>query len=145
LRPAFSFCDEGIPGERTLAYKAFSLTTERANRARLESAWVAVLPRPQSNGYANGSAPDIRFQASAFHSKTVFGIDTFKTGLTLHYVGSELDFNNSAHGTNATFTFDNNIPGNVHTIGSWTTLDWQISYKFGAPAEITPKTPKPSL
>ena len=91
---------------------------------------------------ANGSAPDIKFQASAFYSKTLFGIDTFKTGLTLHYVGSELDFINSANGTNPVFSGDNGIPGNVHTIGSWTSIDWQISYKFGQPTELTPETPK---
>src|ERR1700756_2789055 len=89
------------------------------------------------------SAPDLKFQASAFYSKTLFGIDTFKTGLTLHYIGSELDFHNSANGTNPNFTFDNNIPGNIHLIGSWTTLDWQISYRFGQPTELTPQAPKP--
>jgi iron complex outermembrane recepter protein len=92
---------------------------------------------------ANGSAPDIKMQASAFYSKTLFGIDTFRTGLTLHYVGSELDFRNSANGTNPTASFDQGIPGNIHLIGSWTSLDWQISYKFGQPTEITPEAPKP--
>ncbi|MBV8481399.1 MAG: hypothetical protein JO077_00865, partial [Verrucomicrobia bacterium] len=87
------------------------------------------------------SVPDLKFQASAFYSKTVFGIDTFKTGLTLHYVGSELDFHNSANGTNPTVTLD--FPNYVHLIGSWTTLDWQISYRFGQPTEITPQAPKP--
>jgi iron complex outermembrane recepter protein len=90
---------------------------------------------------ANGAAPDLKMQASAFYSKTIFGIDTFKTGLTLHYVGSELDFVNSANGTNPIATLD--APNYVHTIGNWTTLDWQISYKFGQPTEITPETPKP--
>ena len=86
------------------------------------------------------SAPDIKFQASAFYSKTVFGIDTFKTGLTLHYIGSELDFTNSANNTNPNAAL--NFPNYVHLIGSWTTLDWQISYKFGQPTEITPAAPK---
>jgi iron complex outermembrane recepter protein len=89
---------------------------------------------------ANGSAPDLKMQASVFYSKTLFGIDTFKTGLTLHYVGSELDFVNSANGTNPIATLD--APNYVHTIGNWTTLDWQISYMFGKPTEITPETPK---
>jgi iron complex outermembrane recepter protein len=92
---------------------------------------------------ANITSPDVKFLASAFYSKTVFGIDTVRTGLTLHYIGSELDFRNSSNGTNPTFSFDNGIPGNVHTIGSWTTLDWQISYRFGQPTELTPQTPKP--
>jgi iron complex outermembrane receptor protein len=89
---------------------------------------------------ANGSAPDVKLLASVFYSKTVFGIDTFKTGLTLHYIGSELDFRNSANGTNPTATLD--FPNFVHLIGSWTTLDWQISYMFGKPTEITPQAPK---
>src|SRR5271165_6197425 len=33
--------------------------------------------------------------------------------------------------------------GAVHRIGSFTTLDWQISYELGAPAEISPQTPRP--
>ncbi|MFY9983611.1 MAG: TonB-dependent receptor [Chthoniobacterales bacterium] len=97
---------------------------------------------------ANGSAPDLKMLASIFYSKTLFGTDAFRTGLTLHYVGSELDFTNSANGTNpaapvGSFIPDNGIPGNVHTIGNWTTLDWQISYKIGPPVEITPEAPKP--
>jgi iron complex outermembrane receptor protein len=87
--------------------------------------------------------PDLKMQASAFYSKTVFGIDTVKTGLVLHYVGSELDGRNSANGTNPNATLD--FPGYVHLIGSWTTLDWQISYRFGQPTEITPQTPKPGF
>jgi iron complex outermembrane recepter protein len=85
--------------------------------------------------------PDLKLQASAFYSKTLFGIDTFKTGLILHYIGSELDYTNSDNGTNPTASLD--YPNYVHLIGSWTTLDWQISYKFGPPTEITPQAPKP--
>jgi outer membrane receptor protein involved in Fe transport len=85
--------------------------------------------------------PDVKFLASLFYAKTLFGIDTFKTGVTLHYVGSELDATNSYNGTDpdATLTY----PGYVHLMGSWTTVDWQISYQFGKPTEITPETPKP--
>jgi iron complex outermembrane receptor protein len=90
---------------------------------------------------ANGTGPDLKFLTSAFYSKTVFGIDTFKTGLTLHYIGSEQDFRNSANNTNPNATLD--FPNYVHLIGSWTTLDWQISYRFGQPAELTPQAPKP--
>src|ERR1700756_1700535 len=85
-------------------------------------------------------SPDVKLLASAFYSKTVFGIDTFKTGLTLHYIGSEEDGRNSANGTDPNATLD--FPNYVHLIGSWTTLDWQISYKFGQPTEITPAAPK---
>jgi iron complex outermembrane receptor protein len=86
-------------------------------------------------------SPDVKLLASAFYSKTVFGIDTFKTGLTLHYIGSEEDGRNSANGTDPNATLD--FPNYVHLIGSWTTLDWQISYRFGQPTEITPQAPKP--
>jgi outer membrane receptor protein involved in Fe transport len=85
--------------------------------------------------------PDFKLLTSLFYSKTVFGIDTFKTGVTLHFTGSELDISNSQNNTNPNATLD--APGYVHLIGSWTTLDWQISYQFGQPAEVNPETPKP--
>lgn len=84
--------------------------------------------------------PDVKFLTSLFYSKTLFGIDTLKTGISLHYVGSELDGTNSDNGTNPTATLT--YPGYVHLIGNWTTLDWQISYQFGKPTGITPETPK---
>jgi iron complex outermembrane receptor protein len=92
--------------------------------------------------------PDLKMQASVFYSKTLFGIDTFRTGFWWHYIGSEQDFNNSSNGTNpptpiGSFSPDQGIPGNIHTIGSWNTFDWQISYKFGQPSEVTPEAPKP--
>jgi outer membrane receptor protein involved in Fe transport len=86
-------------------------------------------------------APDLKFLLSVFYSKTLFRIDTFRTGLTLHYTGSELDATNSANGTDPIATL--NPPGYVHTIGNWTTLDWQISYRFGAPEVVTPGAPNP--
>jgi iron complex outermembrane receptor protein len=94
------------------------------------------------------STPDLKMQATFFYSKTVLGIDTFRTGVTWHFVGSELDFNNSFNGTNppapvGSFSPDQGIPGNIHTIGTWNTFDWQISYKFGPPSEVTPEMPKP--
>src|SRR6202522_3970536 len=85
--------------------------------------------------------PDLKMLASLFYSKTLLGVDTFRTGFTLHYTGSEQDAINSSNNTNPAETLD--FPNYVHLIGSWTTLDWQISYKFGQPAEITPETPKP--
>ena len=85
--------------------------------------------------------PDWKMLGSLFYSKTLFGIDTFKTGVTVHYVGSEQDAVNSQNNTNPNETLD--FPGYIHIIGSWTTLDWQISYQFGQPTEITPETPKP--
>lgn len=85
--------------------------------------------------------PDLKMLASIFYSKTLFGIDTFKTGITLHFVGSETDIANSFNNTNPNATLD--APGFIHLLGNWTTFDWQISYEFGKPAEITPETPKP--
>src|ERR1700730_1035568 len=87
--------------------------------------------------------PDFKALASVFYSKTLFGVDTFRTGVTLHYVDSEHDINDNFKGTMANFSSD--VPGTnyVHLIGSWTTVDWQISYQFGAPAAVTPETPKP--
>jgi iron complex outermembrane recepter protein len=88
--------------------------------------------------------PDFRLVASAFYSKTVFGVDTFETGLTLNYLDSQHDANDF-RGLGLTlpeFVAETGFP-QVHTVGSWTTFDWQISYEFGKPQEITPETPKP--
>ena len=90
-----------------------------------------------------GGGPDFKMVASAFYSKTVCGIDTFRTGLTLNYRDSEADFNNNAKGSNPLANPGLDAPGYVHLIGSWTTFDWQISYFFGEPVPITPETPKP--
>ncbi|MBV9875057.1 MAG: TonB-dependent receptor [Verrucomicrobia bacterium] len=84
--------------------------------------------------------PDLKMLASVFYSKTLFGMDTFRTGITLHYVGSETDIANSFNNTNPNATLD--APGYIHLLGNWTTFDWQISYEFGKPTEITPETPK---
>ncbi len=84
--------------------------------------------------------PDFKMTASIFYSKTMLGIDTFSTGFTLNYIDSEHD---------QVDTFQGAIPGNtepngfVHRIGSFTTVDWQISYQLGKPEEITPQTPAP--
>jgi hypothetical protein len=87
--------------------------------------------------------PDVKLLASIFYSKTLFGTDTFRTGITLHWLDSEADFNNNRHGTDPQFVSD--FKGNyVHQIGTWTTFDWQISYLFGPPAAVvTPEMPKP--
>jgi iron complex outermembrane recepter protein len=84
--------------------------------------------------------PDVKLLGSVFYSKRFFGIDTFRTGITMHYVGSEADTTNNFNGTNPTATLT--APGYVHQIGSWTTFDWQISYQFGKPEEVTPEAPK---
>jgi iron complex outermembrane recepter protein len=92
---------------------------------------------------ADVAGPNLKMLASLFYSKTLFGVDTFRTGLTLHFINSELDFNNTDNGTNPAAYATLDFPGYIHVIGNWTTLDWQISYKFGKPTEITPETPKP--
>jgi iron complex outermembrane receptor protein len=84
---------------------------------------------------------EIKSTSSFFYSKTLFGIDSFRTGLTLNYVGPEHDVLDNYYGVLAGASVQPN--GLVHEIGSWTTLDWQISYEFGKPVEITAETPKP--
>jgi iron complex outermembrane recepter protein len=84
--------------------------------------------------------PDFKALASLFYSKTLFGVDTFRTGVTLHYVDSEHDIKDNFKGTRVTAL---DPGGRVHRIGDWTTFDWQISYQFGLPAAVTPETPKP--
>jgi iron complex outermembrane recepter protein len=90
------------------------------------------------------TGPDFRMVASAFYSKTVFGCDTFRTGLTLNYLDSEHDINDPrAFGlTLQQFVAATGLP-NAHVIGNWTTFDWQISYEVGKFTEIAPETPKP--
>jgi iron complex outermembrane receptor protein len=90
------------------------------------------------------TGPDFRMVTSAFYSKTVFGCDTFRTGLTLNYMDSEHDVNDPrAFGlTLQQFVAATGL-ANSHVIGSWTTFDWQISYEVGKFAEIVPETPKP--
>jgi iron complex outermembrane receptor protein len=75
--------------------------------------------------------PDFKMTASLFYSKTLFGTDSFSTGLTFNFIDAEHD------------DFPEPSNGLVHRIGSFSTLDWQISYLLGAPEEITPETPLP--
>jgi outer membrane receptor protein involved in Fe transport len=61
--------------------------------------------------------------------------------LTLNYVDSEHDALDNFKGTNP---FGGTEPnGLVHRVGSWTTVDWQVSYTLGPLAEVTPESPKP--
>jgi hypothetical protein len=87
--------------------------------------------------------PDFKLVTSLFYSKTVCGIDTFRTGLTLNYLDSEADFNNNKKGSDFLANATLDAPGYVHLIGSWTTLDYQISYEFGKPEEIRPEMLNP--
>ena len=102
---------------------------------------LSATPSPifaEDDSYAR---PDLKLVASIFYSKTLFSIDTFKTGLVLNYIDSYHDRNDNFKGTNPNATVEPN--GFVHRVGSWTTLDWQISYRLGGPEEVTPQTPAP--
>ena len=104
---------------------------------------VITMDDQAGSGLGFGGGPDFKLVTSLFYAKTVFGVDTFQTGLTLNYRDSEADFNNNAKGSNPLANPGLDAPGYVHLIGSWTTLDYQISYQFGQPEEITPETAKP--
>jgi iron complex outermembrane receptor protein len=88
--------------------------------------------------------PDFKLVASVFYSKHLFEGDRFQTGLTLNFIDSEHDFFdfNTEGLTLQQFIVQTGL-SQVHTVGNWTTLDWQISYEFGTLAEITPETSKP--
>jgi hypothetical protein len=85
--------------------------------------------------------PDFKLVASLFYSKTFFGIDTFRTGLTLNYVDSEHDVVDNFKGTLPNASLD--APNFVHRVGSFTTVDWQISYLFGEPTIPSGQAPFP--
>jgi iron complex outermembrane receptor protein len=88
--------------------------------------------------------PDFKMIASIFYTKTLCGTDTFQTGFTLNYIDSEHDVNDyQALGETRQELFNSTGLTNTHLVGSWTTVDWQISYEFGKGEEIAPQTPQP--
>jgi iron complex outermembrane recepter protein len=89
------------------------------------------------------TGPDFKIVASLFYSKHMFRNDLFRTGFTLNYQSSELDLFNDGHGTIPEIDARLSPNGYIHLIGDWMTVDWQISYEFGPPVEVTPETPKP--
>jgi iron complex outermembrane receptor protein len=92
---------------------------------------------------ATGSGPDFHLIASLFYSKRVFGVDRFRTGITLNFFDSEHD-GNDFRGLGITLQeLQAQGIGQTPTVGNWTTFDWQVSYEFGKPEEITTETPKP--
>jgi iron complex outermembrane receptor protein len=114
-------------------------------RSRLEgnadgSASFQVLQSDDSLGFGG---PDLKFVGSLFYSKHVLGNDNFRTGFTLNFIDSQADGLTNYHGTLPAVDAGLNPPGYIHEIGNWTTVDWQISYEFGTPTEITPETPQP--
>jgi iron complex outermembrane receptor protein len=99
-----------------------------------------VLQADDSLGFGG---PDFKMVATLFYSKHVFGNDNFRTGFTLNYIDSEADGLNNFHNTLPAVDAGLHPPGYIHQIGSWTTVDWQISYEFGPQPEVTPETPRP--
>ncbi len=85
--------------------------------------------------------PDFKAIVTLFYSKHLFRIDDFRTGFTLNYIDSEHDVNDNYKGTNPTATLD--APNYVHLIGSFTTVDWQISYTLGQPTPPLAESPQP--
>ncbi len=102
-----------------------------------------LIPGPVFDYTDTFNLPDFKMIASIFYTKNLFGIDTFQTGFTLNYFDSEHDtFDDFRRALPSSFAEPNGL---VHRIGSWTTVDWQISYYFGAPAPVTPEIPAPGL
>jgi iron complex outermembrane receptor protein len=90
--------------------------------------------------------PDFKLVGTLFYSKTLFGVDTFKTGFTVNYLDSEHDGNGSdfqSLGLTIPQLVAQTGFTQTHVVGYWLTFDWQISYEFGKPQVITPETPKP--
>ena len=115
------------------------------SRKRLEgnadgTASVQVLQSDDSLGFAG---PDFKMVTSLFYSKHVFGNDNIRTGFTLNYIDSEADSLTNFHNTLPAVDAGLTPPGYIHLVGSWTTVDWQISYEFGTPAEVAPESPRP--
>ena len=102
---------------------------------------IQLQPSPVLAEDDSFTLPDFKSTASIFYAKTLFGTDIFRTGFNLNYIDSEHDVLDNYKGTLPNAAVEPN--GAVHRIGSFTTLDWQISYELGAPAEISPQTPRP--
>jgi iron complex outermembrane receptor protein len=97
----------------------------------------------QADDNLGRGGPDFKMVASLFYSKHLFGNDNFRTGITLNYIDSETDFVSDLRGSLPAVDTGQSPPGYTHKVGDWTTFDWQISYEFGPPAEVTPETPAP--
>ena len=122
-------------------YSVLQLESENATFAHFLVTNLVDTNALNNSGF--GTGPDLKLVTSIFYSKHVFGNDLFRTGFTLNYESSELDALNDGHGTIPAFSAGLTPPGFVHLVGDWTTIDWQISYEFGPPVEVTPETPKP--
>jgi iron complex outermembrane recepter protein len=120
--------------------------------AELDASWFyysseqLAMNSPVLNITDSFTTPDFKGVASLFYSKTLFGVDTFKTGITANYVDSEHDGDGSdfqSQGlTIPQLTAELGFT-QTHVVGYWLTFDWQISYEFGKPEIVTPEMPKP--
>ena len=120
--------------------------------AEFDASWFyysseQLLPNsPVLNITDSFTTPDFKLVASLFYSKTLFSVDTFKTGLTMNFIDSEHDGDGSDFQTQGL-----TIPQltaelgftQTHVVGNWLTFDWQISYELGRPEIVTPEMPKP--
>ena len=102
---------------------------------------IQLQPSPVLPEDDSFTLPDFKSTASIFYAKTLFRTDSLRTGLTLNYTDSEHDVLDNYKGTLPAAPVQPN--GFVHRIGSFTTLDWQISYEFGKSVEITPQNALP--
>jgi hypothetical protein len=102
---------------------------------------IQLQPSPVLPEDDSFTLPDFKSTASIFYTKTLFGTDTLRTGFTLNYTDSEHDVLDNYKGTLPDAAVQPN--GLVHRIGSFTTLDWQISYELGKPVELTQETAAP--
>ena len=119
----------------------YAVQNIKNNTANTAFGAIAVTPTPVYLEDDSFGHPDLKLVASLFYSKTVFSIDTFRTGIVLNFTDSYHDALDNFKGTDPGATVEPN--GLVHRIGSWTSWDWQISYKFGGPEEVTAQTPAP--
>jgi hypothetical protein len=117
----------------------YAVQNIKNNSANTTFGAIAVTPTPIYLEDDSFGLPDLKLVGSLFYSKTVFVIDTVKTGIVLNFTDSYHDANDNFKGTDPGATVEPN--GFVHRIGSLTTWDWQISYKFGAPEQVTAQTP----
>ena len=119
----------------------YAVQNIKGNTTNTSFGAIAVTPTPIYLEDDSFGLPDLKVVSSLFYSKTVFAIDTFRTGIVSNFTDSYHDANDNFKGTDPQASVQPN--GLVHRVGSWTTWDWQISYKFGAPEEVTPQTPAP--
>lgn len=87
-------------------------------------------------------SPDFKSVGSVFYSKTVFGMDTFRTGVTVNFVDSEHDLSDNFKGTNPSATLD--APGYVHRIGDWITFDCRSPTSSERRPKSSPKRRNPA-